>query len=302
VPASPDARAIADLFVLLLAIAGLLFAVVLGLLLYMTWRFRERAGAPEPRQVVGQPVLEVGWTVTPAILLVGVFLLSLPTLRGAVGPPADALAVEMTGHQFWWEYRYTAERIVTANELHIPVDQPVQLRLQSADVIHSYWIPQLNGKTDVIPGRTNTLTLYAETPGTYLGQCAEFCGIQHAWMLLRVIAMPRSAFDAWVAVQQQPAAAPATVAARQGQQVFLNHTCIDCHTIGGTPAQSPIGPDLTHFGSRETLAAGVLANTPANLRRWLRDPQTVKPGSLMPRIPLSEDEIDALATYLEGLR
>jgi cytochrome c oxidase subunit 2 len=286
----------------LLVIAGLLFVLVQGLLIYMTWRFHERPGNPEPRPVFGNPGLEVGWTVTPAILLVGVFLLSLPTLRGTVGPRDNALEVEVTGHQFWWEYRYTAQGLVTANELHIPVRQPVHLRLESADVIHSYWIPQLNGKTDLIPGRTNTLTLYAETPGTYLGQCAEFCGIEHAWMLLRVIAEPRPEFDAWVAAQQQPAAAPATAAARQGEQVFLSQTCIDCHAVAGTPAQSIIGPDLTHFDSRETLGAGVLANTPANLRRWLHDPQAVKPGNLMPRFPLSDADVDALATYLEGLR
>jgi cytochrome c oxidase subunit 2 len=290
-----------DLFLLVLAIGGLIFLLVLGLLLYMAVRFRAGPGAEEPRPVFGQRYLEIGWTLAPALVLVVVFALMLPAMRGGTAPSAAALAVVVGGHQWWWEFDYPEQQVRTANELHIPVGEAVRLQLESADVIHSFWIPRLNGKTDLIPGKRNDLWLYAEQPGTYLGQCAEFCGIQHTWMLLRVIAEPRAAFDVWVAHQQQPPPAPAGGALR-GQQLFLQERCAACHAIAGTAAQGNVGPDLSHLAGRETLGAGVLANTPDNLRQWLRDPEAVKPGVLMPNPRLSDAEVDDLATYLEGLQ
>ncbi|HWP28258.1 MAG TPA: cytochrome c oxidase subunit II [Chloroflexota bacterium] len=307
-PASPEASAIAQLFLITLGIAGVIFLLVQGLLLYMVARFRARPGAGEPRPVFGYRPLEIGWTVGPALLLAGVFGLMLPLMGSDPGaadrvpsPPAEALAVTVIGHQWWWELRYPTLDVVTANELHIPVGEPVRVRLESADVIHSFWLPRLGGKLDVIPGRTNQLWLYTEAPGVYLGPCAEFCGLQHAWMLLRVIAQPRADFLAWAAQQRQPAAPPSG-AAQRGQQLFLEQTCVNCHTLRGTPAQGTVGPDLTHVGSRQTLGAGVLENTPANMYRWLQDPQAVKPGSLMPTFYLSDADTAALAAYLAGLK
>ncbi len=272
-----------------------------GLLLYMAARFRARPGDGEPRQVFGHRNLEIGWTAAPALILAVVFVLMLPALRSASAPEGDALPVVAIGHQWWWEFQYPNQGALTANELHIPVGQPVHVQLESADVIHSFWIPRLNGKTDLIPGKTNYLWLHAQEADTYLGQCAEFCGIQHAWMLLRVVAQAPADFDAWVANERQPAAAPAAAVA-QGQQLFTQRTCINCHTIQGTSARGTVGPDLTHMGSRQTIGAGVLDNTLDNMRRWLKNPQAIKPGSNMPDFHLSDADVDALAAYLEGLK
>jgi cytochrome c oxidase subunit 2 len=302
-PASPQARSVSDLFILLLVIAGLIFLLVQGMLLYMVARFRARPGDGEPRQVFGHRNLEIGWTAAPALILAVVFFLMLPAMRGASAPQGDALPIVAIGHQWWWEFQYPNQSVLTANELHIPVGQPVRVQLESADVIHSFWIPRLNGKTDLIPGKTNSLWLQAQEADTYLGQCAEFCGIQHAWMLLRVIAQAPADFDAWVANERQPAAAPAGGSpAAQGQQLFTQRTCVNCHTIQGTNARGTVGPDLTHMGSRQTIGAGVLDNTLDNMRRWLKNPQAVKPGSNMPDFHLSDADVDALAAYLEGLK
>jgi cytochrome c oxidase subunit 2 len=192
--------------------------------------------------------------------------------------------------------------VVTANEMHVPVGRPVRVQLESADVIHSFWVPRLSGKTDMIPGKTNELWFMAQAPDAYLGQCAEFCGIQHAWMLLRIVAQPESDFNAWLAGQQRLAARPTESTAQQGERIFLAQTCVNCHAIRGSAAAGTVGPDLTHIGSRQTIGAGVLDNTPANMRSWLKDPQAFKPGSNMPDFHLSDDEIAALAAYLDGLK
>jgi cytochrome c oxidase subunit 2 len=217
-------------------------------------------------------------------------------------PHDPDLRIVATGHRYWWEFRYPELGVVTANELHIPIGTDVRVDLQSADVIHSFWVPQLNGKQDLIPGKTNYVALYTDQPGVYLGQCAEFCGLQHAWMLLRVIAEPTAEFNAWVAAQRQPPAPAAGTLAEQGYQVFMSQTCINCHTIDGTAATGDVGPNLTHVGSRETLAAGALTNTPENLRRWLDNPQAIKPGAQMPAFGLSQADFAALTAYLEGLK
>jgi cytochrome c oxidase subunit 2 len=301
-PASPQARAVSDLFWIIIAISALIFLLVEGLLLYMIFRFRGREGEPDPRPIFGQRTLEIGWTVAPAVVLVIVFALMLPLMLSAAAPPANAVRVTAIGHQWWWEFRYPDLNVVTANELHVPVGQPVRVQLESADVIHSLWLPRLSGKTDLIPGKRNELWFAAQAADTYLGQCAEFCGIQHAWMLVRVVAQAPNDFNAWVTAQQQGAGATAAGAARQGEQVFFGNTCVNCHTIQGTPATGTVGPDLTHIGSRQTIGAGVLQNTPANMQAWLKDPQAFKPGSLMPDFHLSDQDVSALAAYLEGLK
>jgi cytochrome c oxidase subunit 2 len=301
-PVTDRGHEIRGLFVLVLLLSACVFLLVAGLIAVMVVRFRARPGAPEPPQTEGNRAIEVAWTAAPAVLLAVVFVFTVRTMRAVDGGAADPLVVQVIGHQWWWEYRYPAQGIVTANELRLPVDRPVRLEITGADVIHSFWSPQLGWKLDAIPGKTNVMTFVVTEAGVYDGACAEFCGAQHAWMRIRVVAEPGEQFDQWVRDQQRPAAAPATEAARRGQQLFLGNTCVNCHTIEGTAAQGTVGPNLTHFGSRGTIGAGVLVNTPENLKRWIHDPQAIKPNVLMPAFRLSEEELQALVNYLEGLK
>lgn len=305
-PRSPQAEAISNLTIIVFVLAALVFLIVEAALFVAVFRFRERPGGALPRQVTGHRNLEIGWTIAPVVLLVIVFALMAPLLNVIHPPSAESaqqpLRVTVVGNQWWWEYQYPDLNIVTANELHIPVGVPVELTLESDDVIHSYWVPQLNGKLDVIPGRPNRLLFEAREPGVYGGQCAEFCGIQHAWMLVPVFAQTEVDFAAWVQAQQQPAAPPNRQMTAIGQEVFLSKTCVNCHTVRGTPAEGEFGPDLTHFGSRATIGTGVLSNKPENLALWISDIQTVKPGARMPNFDLSDNEMVALVAYLESLR
>ncbi|MER9349062.1 cytochrome c oxidase subunit II [Mesorhizobium sp. M0227] len=249
-------------------------------------------------------VTAVGLT---AIILIGLTLLSFFANRtlAAIGSDA-ALTIRVTGHQWWWEVRYenaTPSRILTtANEVHIPAGEPVRLLLTSTDVIHSFWIPSLAGKLDLIPGHMNVLDIKADKPGVYRGQCAEFCGPQHANMGTFIIAEPRPKFDAWLNDQLQPAGAPASGEAKAGADLFLKRPCVMCHRIGGTPAGGTVAPDLTHIASRKTLAAGTLTMSRGNLAAWIADPQGIKPGSHMPVADLNGDELNAIVAYLEGLK
>ncbi|MDG4895443.1 cytochrome c oxidase subunit II [Mesorhizobium sp. WSM4976] len=242
-----------------------------------------------------------------AVILVGLTLLSFFANRtlAAIGSDA-ALTIRVTGHQWWWEVRYedtTPSRILTtANEIHIPAGEPVRLLLTSTDVIHSFWVPSLSGKLDLIPGRMNVLDIKADKPGVYRGQCAEFCGSQHANMGTFIIAEPRAKFDAWWNDQLQPAAAPTSDQAKAGGELFLKRPCVMCHKIGGTPAGGTVAPDLTHIASRQTLAAGTLTMSRGNLAAWIADPQGVKPGAHMPVVDLSGDELNAIVAYLEALK
>ena len=301
-PASPQARAISDLFVLVLILAGVVFVIVEGLLIYVLLRFRARSGDPEPRAIFENKRIEITWTAIPIVVLAILFVVMLPAMGAAENAPSDAYAVTVVGHQFWWEFRYPQANAVAANEMHVPVGEKIRLVLQSADVIHSFWIPRLNGKMDLIPGQTNEWVIQAEEAGEYVGQCSEFCGVQHAWMLLRVFAQPRAELDAWVAQQAADAVAPTDPTAQRGQQIFQQQACGNCHAVRGTSAAGGVAPDLTHVGSRTTLAAGALTNTPDNLQRWLHDPQRVKPGANMPTFKLSDADVQALASYLEGLK
>ena len=308
-PASAPADAIAEVATLALAIAAGIFVVVVGLLIYGIVRFRVRPGddGSEPPQVYGSDQIELAWTVLPILV---VFVLSLVTARTiyavqGVAPPPDALSVTVVGHQWWWEIRYPALGITTANELHVPVADgpggtPTFLDLESADVAHSFWVPRLAGKTDLIPNRRNRMWIAPREPGLYVGQCAEFCGTQHAHMLLRVVAHPRAEFERWVAAQQAPAVADSAAAA--GRRVFETTACINCHAVRGTVATGRFGPDLTHLASRATLAAGAATLGRAELRAWIDDPDSVKPGALMPAMKLGAEQLDRLVDYLWTLR
>jgi cytochrome c oxidase subunit 2 len=301
-PNSAQARAIADLFTWNLVIAGIIFALVFGLTIYIAIRYRGRPGAAEPAQVFGHSKMEIAWTLAPALLLVVVFGFTIGTMRASDPPIGDRQPdLVVTGYQWWWHVEYPASGVVTANEIHIPAGQRLLVRIEGGDVIHDFWVPQLGPKRDMIPGHSNHIWIEADTPGVYLGACAEYCGNQHAWMRLRVIAQPQAEFDAWQQQQRQAVAAP-TGDAAQGAQIFQQRTCASCHTIAGTPASARAGPDLSHFASRETLGAGVVENTPERLMEWLKDPQAVKPGNHMPSLRLTDAELRALVAYLETLQ
>jgi len=306
-PASTPAKSIFGLSLFVLAVTGAIFLVVFTLLLYSVVKFRKQKNDDglEPPQVYGSNQVELAWTVIPVLIVVALFMATARVIASVQKNvlPDNAIEVVAIGHQFWWEYRYPTLGVVTANELHVPVsdDQssPTFIRLFSADTDHSFWIPRLAGKTDLIPNHPNSMWIDPHEAGIYLGQCAQYCGTQHAKMLLRVYVQPRADFDRWIQEQRQPAAVSA---ASQGQRIFETTACINCHTVAGTVAHGHFGPDLTHLMSRDTIAAGAAQNTPENLRQWILNPDTIKPGSLMPAMQLSGQDLDALTAYLETLR
>ncbi len=309
-PASSNAALITHLGTIIFGIAIAVFVIVESLLIFSVVRFsRKRDG--EPAQIEGNTRFEIAWTAAPALILVVVFFLSLQTLtRVAYSPATDpagapasanALHVRVVGHQWWWEFDYPDQNIVTANELHVPVNTVVNFDLESVDVIHSFWVPQLAGKTDVIPGHVNHAWFQASQTGTFHGQCAEFCGTEHALMRFDVVVQTSDQFQAWVTQQQAPVATM-TGAAAQGEQLFLNGACIACHTINGTKAQGKVGPNLTHLASRSLFAGASFDNNAANLKRWLSDPPAMKPGTQMPNLHLSQSDIDALVAFLTSLK
>ena len=335
-PAGPVAEKQLDLFYIILWAAVGVFVLVEGALLYTVIRFRRKRGrVPMPAQTHGNTPLEIAWTIAPAIVLA---VIAVPTIIYifdiAETPPADALEVNVTGHQWWWEFEYPAENVITANEMHVPVDRPVKLNLRSDDVIHSFWIPKLAGKVDVIPTNVNDMKFTASRskidalPATFFGQCAEFCGVSHANMRFRIIVEEQEDFDAWVAnyheISERPP--PTSVSAAKGRTLFQNSGCLLCHTVSG-PASAELrqglrqcfeqdgacfpAPNLTNLGTRTTLAGGIMEFNRTNLKRWLRDPDEVKPGNRMtqlatvytdPESKLSEEDIRALAAYLLSLK
>lgn len=304
-PEGPIARQVDGLFKPVFWIAVVIFVLVEGALVYFAWRFRERKGVAEtPPQLHGHKKLEIAWTIAPALLLAGIAVPTVVTIWDLnEAPAANAVEVQVIGHQWWWEYNYTDLGVTTANELHIPVGTPVRLTLESADVIHSFWVPKLVGKQDLVPGRKNTMNLEADKPGTYFGQCAEFCSLSHANMRLRVIAEPQDDFDRWVADQRSDAVLPSGGASAAGMREFLSNVCIQCHTVRGTKASfGKVGPDLTHFMSRTTFGAATYDNTVENLESWLRDPQAAKPGNKMVIPKLTEDQIAKLVAFLRSLK
>jgi cytochrome c oxidase subunit 2 len=308
-PESTPAKSIVDLSLLVLVITGIIFLVVFTLLIYSIVKFRGRAvdAGREPAQVYGSTQIELAWTVIPILIVVVLFLATARTIHAIQDAPQPATALEVTaiGHQFWWEFRYPKLGIVTANELHVPVSNPNDptptfLKLLSADTDHSFWIPELAGKTDLIPNHPNSMWMDPHRTGIFLGQCAQYCGTQHAKMLLRVSVDSPQDFASWVRAQQQPATHDESVAA--GRRVFETTACINCHAIAGTVANGRFGPDLTHLMSRRTIASGAAENTKENLRRWIENPDAIKPGSLMPAMKLSDSDLDALTAYMETLR
>lgn len=300
-PITPQGLSITNLFWVELAISAVLLVLVLGVMITVLVRFRVRGeDAADAPQIHGNRRLEILWTATPALTLLVIFVVVVQTIRGVDAAQPNAEQMVLTGHQWWWEYSYPAQQVASANELHVPVGTPLQIRLQSVDVIHSLHVPQFGWMQDLVPGKTNQMNMVIDRQGVYDGACNQYCGLQHAWMRVRVFADSPEQFNAWLAAQRLPAASTGA----PGEQVFLTNTCVSCHTVRGlSGARGTVGPDLTHVGSRTTLGAGVIDNSPANLRQWIFDPQQIKPGVLMPAFSsLGSADLDALVAYLESLK
>ena len=296
--ASPEAREIANLWWVMFAVCSVVFAAVMVFLYKAVF---SRGGSLPPggqiRFVVG------GGIILPAVVLVGFLIYSL-RVSILIAPPANAMTIEVTGHQWWWEVRYPEEKITTANEIHIPAGVRVRIRLRSHDVIHSFWVPNLHGKIDMFPETPTQIWIQADEPGIWSGQCAEFCGTQHALMRFEVIAHEEAEFAEWVAARQQAAATVRdshSGTLGSGGQLFLRHGCNSCHDVAGMPAASGIGPDLTHLGNRRKLAAAVIPNDREHLAEWILNPQEVKPGNRMPATRIEAEELQTLVDYLLNL-
>jgi cytochrome c oxidase subunit II len=309
-PHSHQARDIANLFWWMMGGAWIGLALVVGLLL-LSWKRAGRRGfgrdseGPKPGERPGWYVVVGAGIVLPIVVISTLFVISDTLVIRTTEAPAKAatsLTVQVIGHQFWWEIRYPGSRAVTANELHIPVDTPVRVEVRTADVIHSLWVPELNRKIDTIPGRTNVIELDANSTGFYRGECAEFCGLQHAKMGIAVFVDSPSAFRTWLARQAKPAAPPRSAAARRGLRLFTSGACATCHAIRGTSAASNVGPDLTHVAGRTTLGALAIENGGGRLREWIANSQGIKPGNQMPNVQLGRTQLDDLAAYLSGLK
>src|SRR5271167_2022790 len=308
-PASTPADSIHRLSLFVLIITALIFAVVFSLLVYAIAKFRHRSTdeTREPAQVYGSNQMELAWTVIPVLIVLVLFFATARVIHSVEDalPPPGTIQVTAIGHQFWWEFRYPALGVVTANELHVPVSDPAHptptfVKLLSADTDHSFWVPQLAGKTDLIPNHPNEMWMEPHRTGLFLGQCAQYCGTQHAKMLLRVSVDSQEEFAAWIRAQKQPANQDAKEI--EGRRIFETTACVNCHAVGGTVGTGRFGPDLTHLMSRQTIAAGAADNTDENLRLWIQNPDAIKPGSLMPAMQLDDADLDALVRYLETLR
>jgi cytochrome c oxidase subunit 2 len=309
-PESHQSRDIASLFWWMMGGAWIGLALVVGLLV-LSWKRRNRRGIGgdtdglKPGERSSWYVVVGAGIVLPIVLIATLFVISdIFVIRTTQAPAATAtrLTVEVIGHQWWWEVRYPGTTAVTANEIHIPVRTPVRVEVRAADVIHSFWVPQLNRKIDAIPGMHNAVELYADAVGRYRGQCAEFCGLQHAHMGMYVFADPPAVFRRWLAGQERAAKPPTGAEASRGAQLFASGSCSSCHAIRGTDASGYVGPDLTHVASRTTLAALAIPNTPSALAEWITDAQHVKPGNQMPDVQLNDAQVRALVAYLEGLK
>jgi cytochrome c oxidase subunit II len=308
-PLTTPAKTEFNMAMLEFAITGAIFAVVAGVLIYTMIRYRRRRdddGRQEPPQVYGSHQIEAAWTVIPILIVFVIAGVSARSVWGVedASPPSNTMHVTVIGHQYWWEVRYPFYNIVTANEVHVPVshdrDHATYFELKSEDVIHSLWVPELGGKTDLIPNHVNHMWMDPSEPGIFWGSCTEFCGVQHANMLIQVVAQDPADFDKWVAAQQQPQVTPSEIS--DGQKRFQIAGCWACHAVKGTRFNGKIGPDLTHLTSRREIGSGVLDNTPANLQAWIVDPQRAKPGCLMPASKLAGKNLDDLVAYLETLK
>ncbi|HTC87300.1 MAG TPA: cytochrome c oxidase subunit II [Bryobacteraceae bacterium] len=300
-PHSPQAQAIAGVFSLVLVIAAVVFLVVLAGVVYSVVRYRSRgASASEPKQIFGSRKLETLWTVVPLLILTGLFIVTVRAMV-LIDAPEDSSThpdLVITGHQWWWEVRYP-NGVVVPWDIHIPASHRLRARIESADVIHDFWVPELARKIDAVPGRWSFIWLEADTPGSYAGTCSEFCGAQHAWMRFRVVAEPDATFQTWL---KNEARGTVDDAPDSAERLFGDKGCAKCHTVVATQPSSGKGPSLAHLASREFLGGGIARNTPENLMLWLTDPQAAKPGNRMPNTPLTAEERRALLMYLESLR
>jgi cytochrome c oxidase subunit 2 len=300
-PSSPQAGDVLHLTWIILGIAVVIFGTVAGLVTTSVIRFRRRGRDAIPEQNPGNPRLEIMWTVVPLLILTALFAISVKVMHGVQPPVRDREAdLKIVAHQWWWEGHYPESGVTTANEFHMPVGRTMLLEFRSGDVVHDWWVPALGRKVDIFPNRTTYLWTKIVTPGTYLGTCSEFCGAEHAWMRIRVVADTPDDYAAWTKRNLEPAAPPETPDAVEGLELFTTHTCINCHTIEGV-SKGTIGPDLTHVSDRTTLAAGALENTPDNMTRWIRDARAIKPHSNMPAMGLTQEQSRKIAEYLEGL-
>ena len=309
-PQGPYASAIYDLFLPIFITAVVVFVVVQGLIVYSVFKFRERPGGPPAQQFHGNLTIELTSTIITALVFIVVLAMTVNTQRVLSAPletpPADAIRVKAIGHQWWWEFEYQDSGFVTASDMVIPTGTTVIVEVTAADVIHAFWVPMLTGQVAGIPGRTNHIWLKSEKDGTYAGVCNQFCGIQHALMRYAAISVPRPEFDAWVERQRMAPVTPVSspnadqslVLQAKGAQLFAAGACKTCHMIRGTDAIGKVGPDLTHFSSRTSIASKTLPSTVENVKAWLRNPQAVKPGTIMPNLNLKEEDIDALTAYL----
>jgi cytochrome c oxidase subunit 2 len=308
-PQSTPADSIFRLSLLILTVTGLIFSIVSSLIVYSLVKYRRRNAddGREPPQVYGSNQIELAWTVIPVLIVLVLFLTTARVIHAIqdAPEPCGTIEVAVIGHQFWWEIRYPALGVVTANELHVPVSDPAHptptfLKLLSADTDHSFWVPRLAGKTDLIPNRVNEMWIDPHDVGVYVGQCAQYCGIQHAKMLLRVYVDSQEQFTQWVKAEKKPA--ELNDIADEGRRIFETTACLNCHAVSGTVADGRFGPDLSHLMSRDTIASGAASNTHENLRNWIQNPDSIKPGSLMPAMKVNEKDLDALTAYLETLR
>ena len=301
-PRSPEASAIADLFTTTLVVCGVIFVIVAGLVAYCVVKFRATEGdTTEPAQIEGHKRLEITWTLIPIAIVGGLLVLTLRAMNVS-DPPVDRDPdITIVGHQWWWEARYPSGAI-TANEIHIPTGKRLVVRIESADVVHDFWVAELGRKIDAIPGRPASIWMSASQPGTFFGACAEYCGVQHAWMRIMVVAQTPEDFAAWEKHELEPATRIATQDAQRGSQLFTSMTCTKCHAIGGTGQTARVAPDLTHLAERKTIGAGVIDNTPTELARWLKDPQAIKAGCHMPDTQLTDAQVADLVAYFETLK
>jgi cytochrome c oxidase subunit 2 len=302
-PATPQAGRIEALDYGFLISASAILLLVIGLTIYISIKFRSRAGSPEPQQTVGNRKLEIVMVGVPLFLVIGFFFWTINTMNAVLPDHGDRKAdVIITGHQWWWEVAYPGTKVSTANEIHLPVGKRLLMQLNAADVIHNWWVPAFGPKMDMIPGSNNYLWVTINKPGIYEGACGEFCGQQHAWMRIRVVAQLVPDYNRWIALHAPNAVTPKDSLSKIGAALFANASCSSCHTIRGTAAVGLEGPELTHFASRQTMLAGIMSNNPENLYKWLIDPQKVKPGAHMPRFIFGIDSVRRLTTYLSQLK
>ena len=301
-PESDFALILQELFSQIVLLAAIVFVVVEAVLFIAVIRYRRRS-TDLPSQTHGNSTVEIVWTIAPAVVLVFVALPTVRTIFQSYHPPKEGtVQVKAIGHQWWWEFQYPELGITTANEVHFPVNQRATIEVESADIIHGFWVPNLGGKRDAVPTRINELWWTPDRPGLYYGQCTQLCGTSHANMRLRAIVHEAADWQSWVNAMKAGNAPPTGGDAQRGYQLVSTGACIGCHTIQGTPLQGKVGPNLTNFGQRTTMGAGMFENTKANVVRWLKNPQEAKPGNKMPNLGLSDEDASAIADYLESLR